>query len=100
MTDISVADLVIYPIKGGRGSQVKKVDVTTEGFIGDRVFTVTREGRRVAQKQIPRLKYLQAVWGSNGLVLNYPGERSVFFEPPSRIPVHPLLPLPPTLPPP
>jgi len=91
MTDISVADLVIYPIKGGRGSQVKKVDVTTEGFIGDRVFTVTREGRRVAQKQIPRLKYLQAVWGGNGLELNYPGERSFFLEPQSGSPGQPLL---------
>ena len=91
MTDISVADLVIYPIKGGRGSQVKTVDVTTEGFIGDRVFTVTRDGRRVAQKQIPRLKYLQAVWNKNDLELNYPGERPFVLEPQSGSPGRPLM---------
>ncbi|MBT6244367.1 MAG: hypothetical protein HOI43_03055, partial [Gammaproteobacteria bacterium] len=66
MTDISVADLVIYPIKGSRGSSLETVEVTSEGFTGDRVFTVTRDGKRVAQKQIPRLKYLQAVWSKNG----------------------------------
>jgi uncharacterized protein len=86
MTDISVADLIIYPVKGGRGSPVKAVEVTTEGFIGDRVFSVTCDGKRVAQKQIPRLKYLQAVWGKNALELNYPGERSFLLEPQSGNP--------------
>ncbi|MBT3428543.1 MAG: MOSC domain-containing protein [Gammaproteobacteria bacterium] len=86
MTDISVADLVIYPIKGSRGSSLETVEVTSEGFTGDRVFTVTRDGKRVAQKQIPRLKYLQAVWSKNGLELNYPGRKSFLLEPQSSGP--------------
>jgi uncharacterized protein YcbX len=66
-----VDSLWIYPIKGCKGQQVDAVDVTTEGFKGDREFVVTSEGVPMGQKSLPDLKHLSARWSGSRLTLSF-----------------------------
>ena len=69
-----VTDLLLYPIKGCRGYTVDRVKVTSMGLLGDREFTVTKNGERANQKQVASLMHLSAIWSSsNHLELNFPG---------------------------
>lgn len=91
MSEITVSDLLIYPIKGAQGVSVKSAEFTTEGLVGDRVFTITRDGKRVAQKQIPALKYLRVTGCKQGLELHYPGEEAFLLTVDSSSPGEPLM---------
>lgn len=75
-----VDSLWIYPIKGCKGQQVDAVDVTTEGFKGDREFVVTSKGVPMGQKSLPDLKHLSARWSGSRLTLSF-REGSIFEVP-------------------
>ena len=68
-----VDSLWIYPIKGCRGQALDAVDVTTEGFDGDRQFVLTDSGVPQSQKSLPALKDLSATWQAGQLTLSFKG---------------------------
>ena len=68
-----VDSLWIYPIKGCRGQALDTVDVTTEGFEGDRQFVLTDSGVPQSQKSLPALKDLSAIWQAGQLTLSFKG---------------------------
>jgi hypothetical protein len=91
MSEITVSDILIYPIKGAQGVSVKSAEFTTEGLVGDRVFTITRDGKRMAQRKIPAIKYLRVTRCKQGLELNYPGEKAFLLAVDSSSPGEPLM---------
>ena len=78
---MKIAALWVYPIKGCQGQAVEQTDVTTEGFAGDRQFTLVSEGQSVSQKALPTMKHLSAQWESGGLNLSFSGRTSFRFDP-------------------
>lgn len=63
---MQVTELVIYPIKGARGSSLEAVTIGPMGLDGDRVFTLLFEGKRANQKQVPKLVEIQPTWMPDG----------------------------------
>ncbi len=78
---MKITALWIYPIKGCQGQALEQTDVTTEGFPGDRQFTLVSEGQQVSQKALPMMKHLSAQWESGGLNLSFSGLPSFRFDP-------------------
>ncbi len=87
---MKIAALWIYPIKGCRGQALAQTDVTTEGFPGDRQFTLVSEGQQVSQKALPMMKHLGAQWESEGLNLSFSGLSSFRFDPSLEAPGQPM----------
>lgn len=62
MTMITVASLFVYPLKGGRGIELERVDLDTFGPRNDRRWMVVdRDGALVTQREIPKLCRMGAV---------------------------------------
>src|SRR5260221_11524071 len=77
MTDVSIASLHVYPIKGCRGIAPASVGVATTGFVtegvGDREWMVTDlAGRFVTQRELPRLALIETAVASGALALSVP----------------------------
>jgi len=70
---VRIDSLWIYPIKGCRGQALDAVDITTEGFEGDRQFVLTDCGVPQSQKSLPALKHLTATWQAGQLTLSFKG---------------------------
>lgn len=87
-----VADLLIYPVKGGRALAVPAAAVQPGGLADDRRWMLVDEsGRAVTQREMPALARLQALPdGAGGLRLRFDGERLQVRQPgagAARIPV-------------
>jgi uncharacterized protein len=69
----TIQQLNLYPVKGCRGYAVEKATVTTEGLVGDRMFSVIQNGQRTGQKKIANLRMMSAEWQDDDLMLSFPG---------------------------
>lgn len=68
-----VSSLHIYPVKGCKGIQVKEASVDELGFIGDRRFLiVTRDGKFLTQRTLPRLALIGTSLTFSALRLDMP----------------------------
>ncbi|MFT7685187.1 MAG: hypothetical protein ACI9FB_000530 [Candidatus Azotimanducaceae bacterium] len=81
MGSIKVEEIIIYPIKGCRGVQVDKANLTSMGIEGDREFTLLLEGKIVNQSILPSLAKLGARYlEPTTMELTYPGAQTITFN--------------------
>jgi len=77
MTEVGIASLHVYPVKGCRGIAPPSVTVATTGLVsegmGDREWMVTdRGGRFVTQRELPRLALIETAVSGGALTLSVP----------------------------
>ncbi|MEM9666009.1 MAG: MOSC N-terminal beta barrel domain-containing protein, partial [Bacteroidota bacterium] len=71
---LSVSELCIYPIKGGRGLSVPEAQVERRGLTADRRWMlIDDEGRFLSQRGHPKLALLTVTRTAHGLRVHAPG---------------------------
>ncbi len=86
MTEITVTELNIYPVKSLRGISLQQAVLGTQGLQHDRRFMVVRVGGRfVTQREIPTLALIETALETDGVRLSREGFGSckLLFEKPA-----------------
>ena len=60
-----VAELWRYPVKSLAGERLREIEVTPDGFVGDRLVQVWAGDRIVTSRTKPKLLGLRAVWDAH-----------------------------------
>lgn len=78
MPRLLLTDLIVYPLKSAAGSHVASAEVDACGFRRDRRWmVVTRDGRFVTQREVPRMCLLRPTIEGDTMRLDAPGMPSL-----------------------
>ncbi|MEM7412778.1 MAG: MOSC N-terminal beta barrel domain-containing protein [Myxococcota bacterium] len=58
MSQVTVRELQVFPVKGCQGVPVDQLDITELGIVGDREFVIWEDGQLVDQKDTPQVAAL------------------------------------------
>ncbi len=89
MTQVTVEQLFIYPVKSCAGIELSEAELTPEGLSWDRSWMVIMpNGRFVTQRQMPQMAKIRVDFSEQALILGYEGEVfSVDLNPPVSEPI-------------
>ena len=73
MTQVTVRDLNVFPVKGCQANPRREVRITTAGLEGDRRFALVEDGMTIDQGENPGLARFSLAWeGEDHLVISHP----------------------------
>ncbi len=89
MTQVTVEQLFIYPVKSCAGIELTEAELTPEGLSWDRSWMVIMpNGRFVTQRQMPQMAKIRVDFSEQALILGFEGEVfSVDLNPPVSEPI-------------
>lgn len=89
MTQVTVEQLFIYPVKSCAGIELTEAELTPEGLSWDRSWMIIMpNGKFVSQRQMPQMAKLRVDFSEQALILGYEGEIfTVDLNPPVSDPI-------------
>lgn len=71
MSEVTVRELNVYPVKACQGVPTDEIEISPQGIVGDRVFVLWEDGKLVDQVETPQIGSLGVHWNAEAGTLGF-----------------------------